>query len=301
MHRGEELAVSMLVIANPGGGRGKTEKLLPRLESLLKGANADFKVKRTEAPKHATSIAQQERHNFDTMVAFGGDGTVNEIINGLIGGECHLGVIPIGTGNDFARSCGIPMSLEKAVDILLKSETKKIDLGVVNGQYFGNVVGVGFDAYTSKESRKIEKLHGTMVYIWAVFKTLSKYESIPMRIELDDETIEQSTYLVSIGNGWSVGGGMQLTPDAVLDDGIFHVCHIKDISSLKVVRNFPRLMNGNINKVDEVTIYQSRQVRITSEAPLPVHVDGEIPDGEITELQIGMIQGGLSVVGNWVS
>lgn len=289
----------MLIIANPSGGRGRAQKLFPRFETLLQTAGTDYTVRWTEAPGHATSITRDERANFDVIVAFGGDGTIHEIINGLVGSDTHLGIIPIGTGNDFARSCRIPLSLTKAVKTLLERKTKKLDLGIVNGQYFGNVVGVGFDAYVNVESRKIEKLHGTIVFILAILKTLSKYKSIPLKIELDDETIEEPTYLISIGNGWSVGGGLQLTPNAILNDGIFQVCHVRDISSMKVVMNFLKLKNGRINDIEEVTMYQSRQIRITSDEPLPVHIDGEILDGDTTELNIGILPEEVSVIGNW--
>jgi len=291
----------MLIVANPGGGRGRTKKLLPRAETLLKNSGIHYEVRWTEAPKHATTIALEERDNYDTIVAFGGDGTVHELINGLVDSNTRLGIIPIGTGNDFARSCGVSLTLEKAVETLIEGKTNKVDLGIVNDLYFGNVVGVGFDAYVNRESLKIEKLKGTMVFIVAVFKTLGKYTSIPLKIELDDETIEESTYLVSIGNGWSVGAGLQLTPDALLDNGIFHICHIRDVSSLKVVMNFPKLMNGKINEVDEVTMYKSRHVKITSEEPLPIHIDGEIPENDITELDIQILPKRLSVIGSWES
>ena len=173
-----------------------------------------------------TEITKAAVNDYDFITAFGGDGTVNEVVNGLAGSETPLGVLPIGTGNDLARSCGIPLTPEKAVDALINGTPRKIDLGTFNGRYFSNVVGIGFDGYSSKESRKITKLRGTLVYIWVVLKTLKKYSSIEMSIELDNDSIQGPTYLISVGNGWSVGGGMQLCPQAIIDDGEFNICHI---------------------------------------------------------------------------
>ncbi|MFQ6674202.1 MAG: diacylglycerol/lipid kinase family protein [Fidelibacterota bacterium] len=288
-----------LVVLNPEGAKGTAGKRLPHLESLLKKKNADYEVRWTERPDHATSIAREERDRFDSVVAFGGDGTINEIINGLAGSDTHLGVIPNGTANDFARSFGIPLSIEMAVTTLLNGRPKRIDLGTVNNRHFGNAVGVGFDACTSRESRKIRRLRGVLLYAWATLKTLSKYESIPMKIELDNQTIEGPTYLLCVGNGNSVGGGLQLTPGAIPDDGIFQVCHVSDISRRKVVANFLKLANGSIAQVDEVTLHESRRVRISSDQSLPIHMDGEIPEEEITELDIRIVPEALSVIGDW--
>ncbi|MFQ6615565.1 MAG: diacylglycerol/lipid kinase family protein [Fidelibacterota bacterium] len=288
-----------LIIANPTGGKGKISRILPRVEFLLRQLGADFRIQRTNGPDHATAIARDEGEGFDVVVALGGDGTVNETVNGLVGSTTPLGIIPLGTANDFARSFGIPLSLEDSIGTLVRGKPKPIDLGVVNGRYFSNALGVGFDAMTSEATRSIRWLKGGLLYAWATLKTLSKYTAIPMRIELDDRVIEEDTYLVCVGNGSSVGGGLHLTPEAVMDDGVFHVCHIRDISPLKVVGNFLKLINGTVEKVDEVTIHQSRNVRITSEVPLPVHVDGELPQNEVTQMEVELIPKALLVIGNW--
>lgn len=290
-----------LFILNPFGGRGRANKLMEKLEPLFQEREVDYEICHTEAPEHATEITRRQKSNYDVVVAFGGDGTVNEVVNGLMGSDTALGVIPLGTGNDFARSCRMPLKFDAAVENLLSGQPRKIDLGVFNGdKYFANVVGVGFDAYASNESKKIQKLKGTAVYVYAVFKTLRHYDSIPMTIELDDHKIDEPTYLISVGNGWSVGGGLQLTPNAIIDDSTFHICHISDISSMKVVGNFAKLFNGKIEDLDEVSLHTSRKVKISGEVPLPIHIDGEIPDREITQIEIEIIPQGLSVMGNWL-
>ncbi|MFQ6608705.1 MAG: diacylglycerol/lipid kinase family protein [Fidelibacterota bacterium] len=288
-----------LIVMNPKAGRGKTPKILPKIEQMLTSAGIEFDVEWTREPTHGTEITRAAVNDYDVITAFGGDGTVNEVVNGLAGSETPLGVLPIGTGNDLARGCGIPLSPEKAVDTLIHGTPRKIDLGMFNGRYFSNVVGIGFDGYSSKESRKITKLRGTLVYIWVVLKTLKKYNAINMTIEMDNNRVEGPTYLFSIGNGWSVGGGMQLTPSAILDDGVLSLCHVSDIKPMKVIRNFLKLFNGKIDEIEEVTMYSSQKVRISSEEHLPIHYDGEIPEGEVFSVKIDIIPGGLSVISKW--
>lgn len=288
-----------LIIANPSGGKGRISRMLPRVDFLLRRHGADFRLRQTDGPRHATAIAREERDRFDAVVVLGGDGTINETVNGLVGSKTPLGVIPLGTANDFARSCGIPLSLEESIVTLLKGKPKRIDLGIVNGRHFDNAVGVGFDARTSEATRSIRWLKGSLLYVWATLKTLKDYAAIPMRIELDDRVIEEETYLVCVGNGSSVGGGLQLTPGASMDDGLFHVCHVRDISPFKVVGNFIKLTNGTIEEVDEVTIHRSRRVKISSEVSLPLHMDGELPEHEISEVEVELIPKALFVIGNW--
>lgn len=288
-----------LIIANPHGGKGRISRVLPRVEVLLRAHGADFHIRQTNGPLHGREIAREERDRFDAVVALGGDGTVNEIVNGLVGSTTPLGVIPQGTANDFARSFGIPLSLEKSIATLVKGKPRPIDLGRVNGRHFDNAVGVGFDARVSKTSRSIRWLKGYPLYVWATLKTLGKYSAIPMRIELDDRVLEENTYLVCVGNGSIVGGGLKLTPKAIMDDGVFHVCHVRDISAGKVVRNFLKLTNGSVEEVAEVTVFQSRKVRITSDAPLPVHMDGELPEEEPKRVEVELIPQALEVIGDW--
>ena len=129
----------------------------------------------------------------------------------------------------------------------------------------------------------------------AVFRTLKHWRSVPMKIELDNHVIEDYSYLTCIANGWSVGGGLSLAPDADLRDGYFDICHVSDISSSKIVWNFLKLTNGKINDLDEVTIYRSKNVRITSEEPLPMHLDGEIIQDENKVFEVEIITDGFTI------
>ncbi len=288
--------MKILIIVNPMSGRGKAAKNISKLESLLEKKEVDYKMVQTSSPGDAKTIASERRKDFDIVSVFGGDGTMNEVLNGLVGGNTPMSIIPIGTGNDFARSANLPMKMEPALDNILKGKPISYDIGLFNNErYFINVIGIGFDAFANIQSRKIKRLRGTMVYVVAVFKTLRQWTSVKMKIQMDDKEIEDLSYLTCIANGWSVGGGLSLAPDANLNDGFFDICHVSDISSIKIVRHFSRLMNGKINDFSEVSLHRSKKIKITSNDYLPMHLDGEIIEGENKEFDIEIIPNGFTL------
>ena len=288
--------MKILIIVNPMSGRGKAAKNISKLESLLEKKEVDYKMVQTSSPGDAKTIASERRKDFDIVSVFGGDGTMNEVLNGLVGGNTPMSIIPIGTGNDFARSANLPMKMEPALDNILKGKPISYDIGLFNNErYFINVIGIGFDAFANIQSRKIKRLRGTMVYVVAVFKTLRQWTSVKMKIQMDDKKIEDLSYLTCIANGWSVGGGLSLAPDANLNDGFFDICHVSDISSIKIVRHFSRLMNGKINDFSEVSWHRSKKIKITSNDYLPMHLDGEIIEGENKEFDIEIIPNGFTL------
>ena len=178
--------MKILIIVNPMSGRGKAAKNISKLESLLKKKEVDYKMVQTSSPGDAKTIASERRKDFDIVSVFGGDGTMNEVLNGLVGGNTPMSIIPIGTGNDFARSANLPMKMEPALDNILNGKPISYDIGLFNNErYFINVIGIGFDAFANIQSRKIKRLRGTMVYVVAVFKTLRQWTSVKMKIQMD--------------------------------------------------------------------------------------------------------------------
>ena len=272
--------MKILFIINPTAGKGTAEKSSIHLKNILESKSIDYHIKYTKAVGDAKKICLNFHNKYDLIVVFGGDGTINEALNGLFGKNTPLGIIPNGTGNDFARSANIPLKINDAINNILTGKKRKIDIGLINNQYFINVVGIGFDGYVNIESKKIKILKGKPVFIAAVLKTLNKWRSVPVDISLDKQSFSSKSYLVCISNGWSVGGGLSMTPNAKLDDGFFDICHLKDISPFKIILNFPKLANGKIEEIDEVKIYKSKKITIKSDFSLPVHVDGEIVLGE---------------------
>ncbi len=290
----------VLIIANPAASRGGAVKALEKVRKLTREhqdcCSFDFMV--TEYPQHATELARTHARDYDLVAAFGGDGTVNEVVQCLVGGNTPLAVIPYGTGNDYARSAGIPLALDAAIDLLCQGETVPTDVGFVNGRYFVNAVGIGFDGRANYEAEQIKWLRGPLAILLAIFRTMRYWKAVPMTLTVDGQTISRTTYLVDIGNGPYIGGGLKLTPAARVDDGMLSVCHVGDISSLKIILNFGRLKTGTIGILPEVTQLTGSNITVVSELPMPVHVDGEVLGLDVHNLDLRILPGAIQLVRN---
>ncbi len=290
-----------LLIVNPAGGSGRTMDALPEIERLLRAQSVTYEFHFTQEPLHAVELVKELAPQFDVIVSVGGDGTINEILNGLPDLDKPLGMIPIGTGNDFARSCLVPHDdLEKDVEILLNHDVRMVDVGEVNGRRFINVLGMGFEGRSNDIGRMLTFIKGAVKYLLAIVYTLITYRRIPMKITLDDDTtLETDTFLISVGNGWNVGGGLQLTPQARLDDGWFDVTYIEKISRWTIISNFHRLLNGTITDLEEVQTYRAKKLLVESPLSIPLHLDGEVLPGERRHLEISLHPQAQPVIGNW--
>lgn len=284
----------VLVIANLAANRGDARKSLGKLKQLIEKHHSnccDYTIMLTERPGHAGQLASEHGPNYDLVAAFGGDGTVNETVQGLIETDTPLALIPVGTGNDFARSGNIPLKMKGALALICEGTPKACDVGHVNDRYFMNGVGIGFDGRANYEASEIKKLRGPLLILVAIFRTLRFWQAVPMTVEVDGIAHSATSYLIAVGNGNSIGGGLKLTPDADLTDGKIHVCHVGDLTRTKIIVNFPRLKSGTIGKLPEVEHYSGKHVIITSDDPLPVHVDGEVFGMDIKRLDIKVLPG----------
>jgi len=289
-----------MLIVNPEAGSRSTMKALPDIERLLRARGADYEFHFTKERGHATELVREIGADFDVIVSVGGDGTINEIINGMPDIDKPMGILPIGTGNDFARSCSMqPGELEKAVDVLLAHDVKEIDVGEANGRRFVNVMGLGFEGRANDIGKMLSFLKGTPKYLIAIGGTYLTYRKMPLKINFNDVEIDEKVFLMSIGNGWNVGGGLQLTPKAKLDDGVFDICYIQHISRFRILQVFPKLYDGTIDQVEDYESYQTREIHIKSERPIPAHVDGESFDPVQTEFKVRLIPQAVKIIGNW--
>ncbi|MEW6095017.1 MAG: diacylglycerol kinase family protein [bacterium] len=286
------------LILNPFAGKKRLDKEIETIRKILTSEKLDFELAFTQKPKDGIYLAQKAvEEGFNLIVAVGGDGTINEVVNGIIDfEEVILGIIPIGLGNDFAWMIGLgPKDIEKACKTLSNGTVKKIDVGVVNNRYFVNGVGIGFDAQVAKERLKYKgMLSGLGLYLYAVMKTLFKYKSIQANIKLDDKEININLLLIAIGVGKRCGGGFLLTPEAELDDGLFDVCVIQQIGKLKALCSLPKTLKGIHTTMPEVNMYRAKQIIVNLPVPLTGHVDGEIIEGNT--YQIGLLPKKLKVM-----
>lgn len=233
-------------IVNPAASRGRGNTTGKWLEQECKNRNLDFNLQYTNSPGHASEIAANSIKDFEYIISVGGDGTLQEVINGLFGVKTKIGIIPVGTGNDFVRAVKIPIQPMQALEIVIAGYDKQIDVGKVGDRIFHNGVGVGFDAWVVNESLKIKKLRGRIVYLYAILKTLKNYKAPMMEVKYNDISIVQKLFLVTVGNGNSLGGGIKLTPFAEIDDGYLDLNIIQDVNKLKILKNLIKVIPGNM-------------------------------------------------------
>ena len=207
-------------IVNPTASRGKGKSVGIWLENECLKRNLDFDLTYTIKPGDAKDIAAKSIGKFEKVVAVGGDGTLQEVINGSINSKSINGIIPVGTGNDFVRAAKIPIDPAKALDLLIEGNTNLIDVGKINNLVFHNGVGIGFDAIVVDESLKIKNLRGQAVYLLAIFKSLKNYKAPLIQLNYNNNSITNKFLLITVGNGISLGGGIKLTPFASIYDGL---------------------------------------------------------------------------------
>jgi len=292
------------VVLNPTAGRGRVRGAWPRVEAHLRAAGADFDLIQTTAPGGATEVAvRASDEGYDVVVAAGGDGTVQEVVNGLLTGAGNgarpaLGLLPLGSGNDFAKPTGVSdADVPGAVRALMRAPVRRVDVGRMNDRYFVNGVGVGFDARVGIEAARSTRLRGLPMYGWALLKVLRDHTNPRMRVEVDGKVVaDRDLTLVTVGNGGCHGGGFWLCPDACIDDGLFDICIAHGLPRRRIPFLLPAVMRGTHPRLPFVEMLRGRRVRITSDDPLPIHADGEIVTAEGHELEIEMHAGKLGLV-----
>lgn len=295
---------SYFIIHNPTARRGGAAGALRKMEPVLRRAGVRFEAAATEAPGHAEALAERAaRDGWDAVVAVGGDGTVQQVASGLMkaaDGQATipLGIVGVGTGNDFIKLLGIPQrNVPAATRHLLGASPRSVDIGRVGGRYFTNGVGIGFDAQVAIQASRIRYLRGMPLYGWALLEVLRSLHTAPIRLSLDGEVVaDRPLTLVTIGNGACHGGGFWICPDARPDDGLLDVCIAEALSVPRLLRVLPHVMRGTHTRLPEVEIRRARRVRVTSPAPLPMHADGEIFGEAVHDVEIEILPGRLTVL-----
>jgi len=289
------------LIANPAAGTGGAGAAVSRALELFARAGADYDVEFTIGPKEAARVARAALQDFDAIVVVGGDGTVNEVLPAMLHSGKPLGVIPAGSGNDFIKALNIPRSVDEAVRVIVEGRTKLIDAGRINDAHFINGVGIGFDAAVNRASHEFENAkRGVLLYIRALLRTLGKYDPVMLTIAMNNETFEQNTFLLSIGNGTTCGGGFRLTPLARLDDQLLDVTLIKPLGIPSLLWHLPKVFQGTIGTVVKyASMYRTAKITIKSAHPVPVHVDGEQFSSPDNVYEIEVLPKALTVIGNF--
>ncbi len=298
------------VIVNPISGRGNGERSIPFIKNLLEQYGLSYDLVCTEYPGHAIVLAQQAAMDgYPVVVAAGGDGTANEVLNGLMqaqqsGVQATLGALSVGRGNDFAFGAGIPHALGVGCAVLAADQRRFIDIGYVEGElvpqgrYFGNGVGIGFDAVVGFEALKLKRLSGFPSYVVAALKTVFLYYRAPLlRIAYDDQVLTQPSLMVSVMNGRRMGGGFMMAPHASPDDGFFDLCLAAHVSRARIFPLILRFMQGTQGTHPAIRTGRAQHVTVTAiEGVLPAHADGETISVEGRELTMRILPRQLEVV-----
>jgi len=304
------------IIVNPIAGRGYGERSTPQIRQLLEGHGLDYDLVHSQWAGEAIELARQAvLDGYDVVVAAGGDGTYQEVANGMLqavpeartNGQVvgHMGALAVGSGCDFCHSIGVPPDLEEACAVLARGETRTIDLAevTVDGEtrYFDNTVGIGFEGTVNIEARKIKHLRGMALYLPAVLKSIfismSPARSV-LEYEQDGETVrrEGAYLMIDACNGSRAGGSFFVAPKAEIDDGLFDICLVEDVSRLRMLALLPKFLQGTQLDEPDVETFRTKWIKVVSQDPLAAHVDGELVCTEGHSIECEIIPGKMSVV-----
>lgn len=269
--------MKLIILFNPSAGRGKARRALGEALEVLRRRNVDYALRESRSAAHLTELAREAcREAPDAIVSAGGDGTLHYIINGLAGSSIPLGLLSVGSGNDFADGLGVPREARAATEVLLNGCVREIDLARVGGAVYGCLAGAGFDSVVTRyANERVHRLHGSLAYAWAILRCLESYRPEPLELEADARTFSGEVLFAVVGNNVSYGGGLKLTPRAQVDDGLLDVCIVPYLRKLELLRWVPRAYRGRHLEHPRIIYFQARRVTLRSASRLELFGDGE--------------------------
>lgn len=292
--------MKILLILNPVAGKNRGIAALQRADLFLKKHAVAYDLLVSEFGGHAIQLAQQvEPSRYDGIVAVGGDGTLFEVLNGLLKQHSNLtipiGQIPVGTGNSFIRDLAIH-SIEDAVTKIASGKTKKVDVGWFRHpegeHYFINILGTGFVANVAHRARKY-KAFGAASYVLGVFEEVARLQSFPTEISIDGNVHHRDAIFVEICNSTKTGGSMIMAPGAKIDDGFLDIILLNKISRAKLLMIFPQIFKGTHVNESCVEMFRGQQIKIATELPQKLTPDGEVFG--TTPIEVSLFPGKISM------
>lgn len=284
----------IFVIWNPFAG-GKVEKLAEKLRNRLDQERISHSFFDTRETKSAAkTIHNHLDESFSDLIIIGGDGTINESINGL-SRNIPVGIVPAGTGDDFVKNIPIGKSSDERIQTAIHGQVVAIDLGQCNDRKFVNGVGIGFDGQIVEDMqvKRVPLLSGHAAYYYHVLRIIGSYREKKFRYTVDGKSLDKPLILLTIGNGTTFGGGFKLMPEAKINDGFLQVCEIGKISPLRRFLNINRLSGGTHGKLSEVSFHKATKVMVEANDQLYAHIDGERLGQP--PFEISVLQGALSL------
>lgn len=277
------------LVANPTSCSGAARQYIDRLKTALDARGVDYVLRETQHPGHATALAKEAVDaGFDVIVSVGGDGTLRETALSLVHTDRVLGLLPCGTGNDFARAVGIPTELEPALEILLNGQNRVIDAGKANDEFFFNIAGFGFDVdvldYTEQFKPKCKK--GGTAYLLGCLKAVFGLKLRRTTVTFPDGSYEQNVLLAAAGIGTHFGGGMNVLPESDPSDGLLDVCIAHDVTRLRLLTLLPRFIKGKHLNEPVITYRKATEVTFSCDPVSRIEVDGERMAGTPVTFQV---------------
>lgn len=299
------------LILNPMADMGRAWKAANDLRPIVAEFPGEISWSGTVYPTHATELARQAaEEGSELVIALGGDGTAHEVVNGLMqvpeSKRPVLGVVPIGSGNDFAHALGVPRKPDHALVHALNGQPSKIDVGLLIDQhsgrreYFDNTVGAGFDAVVTIRSHKLPIVKGFLMYLTAVIQTIIlNHNPVRVTFRADEKTWEDSVLMTTICNGGREGGGFMISPESKIDDGLLQFLNVKKVSRAMMFRLVPEFMKGTHLRFKQTHLGDFKKLSLAADRPLYIHADGEIFTSfgsDVRNISFEIIPGALKVV-----
>ncbi|MCX7746215.1 MAG: diacylglycerol kinase family lipid kinase [Clostridia bacterium] len=287
-----------LFVINPAAGKGKALKRIAEIREYFSHREDNVTIETTQRAGHATEIVKRYVSQGTYRVySLGGDGTLNEVLNGLVGSSSSLAVVPSGSGNDFIRNIVNDPEDLGILEKTINGTEVLMDIARVNNRYFISISSVGFDAevvFNAVRFKKKKFVSGKFAYLLSVITTLFGHKGVQLKVWVDDHKFEMKTLLCAVANGKFYGGGMMPCPDASIYDGELDICLVRDIGRFKILRLFPKYMKGKHLEIKEVSMLKGRKIEIECDREISLNIDGEI---EISRKMVyEVIPKGLKIV-----
>jgi diacylglycerol kinase (ATP) len=269
--------VHLKIIYNPAAGRGRARRHVREVEEYLRSRGARVDCEPSTGPDDLVRIAaESSRAGYDRVVVCGGDGTLNLAVREFDLAKGTLALIPTGSGDDFARVMGIPRKVRPACDVVLDGTVREVDVALANGIRYMGVAGLGFDSEVADfANRNVKLLRGSAVYLYAIFRVLPRFTPRPVRLRTESGTRDEHIMFAAVGNTRQYGGGIRITPDAVVDDGLLDLCLVHQTTRMELLKTLPKAYTGAHVKSPFVETGRGREFHFTSDQAMAVYADGE--------------------------
>ncbi len=271
------MKVHLKLVFNPAAGRGKARRHVDGIERYLASRGASVDAQASASPDDLTRIAaRSSAGNYDRVVVCGGDGTLHLAVRQFDLSRGVLGIVPLGSGDDFATVLGIPRDVRRACDVILDGQTRDVDVATANGVRYLGVAGLGFDSVVAAYAQNVKLLRGSAVYLYSIFRVLPRFTPHRVQMRIDGVARDEEIMFAVVGNSRQYGGGIRIVPAANIDDGVLDYCIVHRMSRFQLLKTLPRAYTGAHVRSPFVETGRGREFFVESEQPLEVYADGEL-------------------------